>query len=432
MGPAVGGTEVGMQAVVSFAAYDLRRQDLGPTPRPRIGTVHGRRQQEGTAHVSTPALVRTRPVPGGAAGRWARARTALRGPDHDAYRAWRTFEGIDGLRALAALWVLFFHLGGTAFAGLHGWIGVEVFFVLSGFLITTLVLREEERHGKVSLVAFLVRRQFRIVPVYLAVLALVWLDQYVRRTGLDDLSTATPFYLTFVNDWAPSSAAYSQTWTIGIEQKFYVLWSVMAFGLVLAWRTRVWLLLLVAGALLSQWQARPWHTVHFVVLLSGSLLALLLHDRRTFRMMAPVLTPLGGIVAVVAWAVFQCWLGPLLDVVGETRTVVVVGGMACLLLGVLGPGPVRRVMASAPLRFVGRRSYAIYLVQFVAFHVVATTVPGLSTYSVGTALVSAVVSLALADLLHRTVERPMIGAGRRVSDRFVAARRRAAPATGPV
>src|SRR6187551_1792962 len=92
-------------------------------------------------------------------------------PTHADYLAQRRFPGLDGLRAIAASMVVLFHFGGPDIV--QGWIGVHLFFVLSGFLITTLLLREHDRAGRVALVDFYLRRAFRILPVYFLVLAAI-------------------------------------------------------------------------------------------------------------------------------------------------------------------------------------------------------------------------------------------------------------------
>ena len=81
---------------------------------------------------------------------------------HADYLALRRFPALDGLRAIAAVLVVFFHYGGPDW--LQGWAGVQMFFVLSGFLITTLMLREERGTGRISLKEFYLRRSFRILP----------------------------------------------------------------------------------------------------------------------------------------------------------------------------------------------------------------------------------------------------------------------------
>ena len=89
---------------------------------------------------------------------------------HEDYLGMRRFPGLDGLRALAATMVIFFHFGGPNWTWLSGWVGVYLFFVLSGFLITTLLLREQDRTGRISLSNFYIRRVFRILPPYLVIL----------------------------------------------------------------------------------------------------------------------------------------------------------------------------------------------------------------------------------------------------------------------
>src|SRR5438105_6464905 len=92
---------------------------------------------------------------------------------YDAWRAAMFFPALEGLRGIAALLVVFHHSRSHWLWGwLEGWNGVTLFFVLSGFLITTLALREEAERGALRWRAFVVRRCFRIVPVYVASLAL--------------------------------------------------------------------------------------------------------------------------------------------------------------------------------------------------------------------------------------------------------------------
>src|SRR5215218_3338351 len=91
---------------------------------------------------------------------------------HEEYLSIRRFGVLDGLRAIAILLVFTAHQRGDLFPFFHGATGVTLFFVLSGYLITTLLLREEGRTGKVDFASFYVRRTFRIYPMYLGVIAL--------------------------------------------------------------------------------------------------------------------------------------------------------------------------------------------------------------------------------------------------------------------
>lgn len=334
------------------------------------------------------------------------------------YRQARTFPALDGLRAVAASMVVVFHFGGPRLAFVQGWIGVHVFFALSGFLITTLALREVDRAGRLDLSAFYLRRIFRIVPVYLVVLALLVAQTELTGAGRAKMHAALPYYLTFLNELAPS-AAYVQSWTLGIEQKFYLVWPLLAFGV--AWRARG-----RAGAaigaivvLLALWNV-PWvSSVHYTVLLLGSLLAIVLHQPRGFALVRPLLTPVGSVAAVVAFLAFHLQLRGLLARFGEPPVIVMYGLAVCVLLpAVLGPGPVRWLLSLRPMAFVGQRSYSVYLVQSLAHSAalgLAGTVAANKTPTA--ALITWIVAVLFADLLYRWIEQPMIAVGKRVSRR---------------
>jgi peptidoglycan/LPS O-acetylase OafA/YrhL len=341
-----------------------------------------------------------------------------RGMSYEEFRGARAFPGLDGLRAVAATIVVIFHFGGPAVYRLQGWVGVQIFFALSGFLITSLALREVARTGRLDFRAFYLRRFFRIVPVYLVVLAVVVVQARVNRAGQTELDAALPYYLTFLGDLAPH-AAYSHTWTLGIEQKFYLLWPLLAFGLAARTRGRAVAALLVIAVLAPLWDVRLLHASSFIVLLLGSLLALAMHHRLGFAVLRPLLSPAGAVLAAVAVVLFHLQFTGILERIGEPRAIPLYGVAVCLLLpAVIGPGPLRWVLSRRPMVFLGQRSYSMYLVQLVAGTAVAGLFPALSVHqSPGRALAVWVVSLLLADLLYRGVEQPMIEVGRRLARR---------------
>lgn len=349
---------------------------------------------------------------------WRRALT------HEEYRRTRSFAGLDGLRAVAAVIVVIFHFGGPVVRPLQGWVGVQVFFALSGFLITTLALREVGRTGRLDFRAFYLRRFFRIVPVYLVVLGIVVLQVEINGAGREQLRAALPYYLTFLNDIAPH-AAYVHTWTLGIEQKFYLLWPLLAFALVGRTRGRLIAGVATIAVLLPLWDVRWLHSSSFVVLLLGALVAIVMDHPRGFAVLRPLLTPVGSVAVAVGFVAFHLQFTGLLERFGEPRMIPVYGLALCLLLPVvIGPGPVRWLLSRRPMVFVGQRSYSIYLVQFLAAAATAGLFPRPSgSHSPGMAVVTCVVSLLFADLLYRWVEQPMIAFGKRVS------RRRASGAT---
>jgi peptidoglycan/LPS O-acetylase OafA/YrhL len=164
----------------------------------------------------------------------SRQRTsAMTHPDptaHDTFRATRLFGSLDGLRALSILAVLWHHsanLEGLGQFASRGFLGVDMFFVLSGFLITTLLLREREAHGNISLRAFYGRRFFRIFPLYYGVIlfSLVVINTLMPRGQIAaDLWPALPFLLTYTMNWVENRGFFDYTWSLAAEEQFYLLW----------------------------------------------------------------------------------------------------------------------------------------------------------------------------------------------------------------
>jgi peptidoglycan/LPS O-acetylase OafA/YrhL len=146
------------------------------------------------------------------------------------------WSGLDGLRALAVLAVLGFHFGllnqGAA-------VGVDLFFVLSGFLITSLLLRERQRAGVISLRRFWLRRGLRLFPalvcaVLFALVVAQWASPVERNATLAGL----PWVFLYVGNWAIASGGphtlglLLHTWSLAVEEQFYIVWPlVMAFWL---------------------------------------------------------------------------------------------------------------------------------------------------------------------------------------------------------
>ena len=137
--------------------------------------------------------------------------------------------GLNGMRAIAVTAVVWHHSHpGIAELALtrRGFLGVDIFFVLSGFLITTLLLRERAEFGAISLRQFYVRRTLRIFPLYYAVLlALAAYFTFARQASEREAFFAgLPFYLTYTSNWFDASGMMSITWSLSAEEQFYLLW----------------------------------------------------------------------------------------------------------------------------------------------------------------------------------------------------------------
>jgi peptidoglycan/LPS O-acetylase OafA/YrhL len=158
---------------------------------------------------------------------------------------------LDGLRGVAIVAVLGFHVVGHHFIG--GWIGVHVFFVLSGFLITTLLLEEVGRSGRISLRSFYARRIVRLAPALFAMIAvfvaviLIWSHGPNRHEQLHSAWVAMTYRANLSGGATIASRQdLAFTWTLALEEQFYLLWPLV---LILAARRHVSPRVLMAGTL---------------------------------------------------------------------------------------------------------------------------------------------------------------------------------------
>lgn len=293
-----------------------------------------------------------------------------------------------------------------------GWLGVDVFFVLSGFLITLLLLKEERARDRISLSAYYLRRAFRILPVYLVVLLLyVGVDAHRGGESWASLKHALPLYLCFLNERA--KAPFDFTWTLGIEEKFYLLWPLLAFALFPKRR-----LLLVSVVYLLLLCVLPWSYVtarSYSGLLLGCGLAVLWEGQYGARLKTavaslPVVVPIAGVVLSAEIAgyhpngvfLFDLVLTVLIAHVLIKRTVV------------------SAVLASRAFTWVGRRSYSLYLVHGLALGLVEAHLHATNTgVRLCVSLAAMAIALFFAQVLYMTVEEP----ARRLGKQVIASRR---------
>ena len=150
------------------------------------------------------------------------------------FQACRYFGSLDGLRAVSILAVIWHHAAGAGHTALQplgrGALGVHLFFAISGFLITTLLLRERAARGEISLRQFYIRRTLRIFPLYYAVLALyvalVWLTERESAAGRDFFRNL-PFFATYTSNWfvpLEGRVIFYFAWSLAAEEQFYLIW----------------------------------------------------------------------------------------------------------------------------------------------------------------------------------------------------------------
>src|SRR5947209_682548 len=298
---------------------------------------------------------------------------------YDEYRTRKYVPELDGIRAVSILLVIQVHVSPPFLPWLAGYVGVVLFFVLSGYLITTLALREEDERGLVSLKAFYVRRCFRIFPLYYLTIALYCLAILVlgfKPTDRAALLGILPAYLFYLPEvpvgfaWYESTP-FNQAWSLGIEEKFYLVWPFLAFVL---WRHRprrrwagaVVLLALFASSNLLYYLDRPglqFCLAPYTHILLGCLLAQALHDPRRFERLRALGRPgaTAAVLAVYAAAhlasphLFRAGHGPVADLLYGLAAALLV---ACVLVG---RGGLQHALRWRPLVFIGTLSYGMYL-----------------------------------------------------------------------
>ncbi|MGW5877913.1 acyltransferase family protein [Nocardiopsis terrae] len=295
---------------------------------------------------------------------------------------------VQGLRAVAVLLVLVYHLDPDLLPG--GYVGVDVFFVISGFLITSLLLREVREHGRVSLAGFYVRRVRRLLPaatvVLLATGATALAVLPVTRLGdtawqlfasaayVENLYLADQTLDYLAAEVPPSPVQHF--WSLSVEEQFYLLWPLLFLLWALLLRRRsgaavgtgvltavlasvfaaslVCSVVLTAGGSPSAYflpTTRAWE------LAAGGLLAVFLSGR---GLPGPLRLPLGwaGLAAIMASAVLYDSSTPF---PGYTALLPVLGCVA-VIAAERSPGPsASTLLSTGPARFVGDISYALYL-----------------------------------------------------------------------
>ncbi|WP_158276572.1 acyltransferase family protein [Paraconexibacter algicola] len=336
---------------------------------------------------------------------------------HQQFRTTRYFAPLDGLRAVSIALVLVAHSGDRTWDAIHGSLGVALFFVISGFLITTLLLREEDRNGRVSLRAFWIRRAYRILPLYLLALAVFT----VARLGLglgegqDDYVARLVYFVTFTNELAPDGT-FGHSWSLGVEEKFYLLWPLLAFAATAGARHRGAAVTALVVAALTGWLVdHGSYLALYLPIFLGCGLALVLHDPRGFAVARRLASPAVGL-SLVAVAIVGVFVFAARGNVQVGYGLVAVWAFPAVLLGVPG---VTRGLTSRPLVHIGTRSYAIYLFHPLVGEVVDRVLApdrGTATATMRLALLLGG-SLVVAELLHRTVERPLIRRGRTIAAR---------------
>ena len=352
---------------------------------------------------------------------------------------------LDGLRAISVLAVVAYHAGFSWMTG--GFYGVEVFFVVSGFLITSLLLDERERSGRVAMGQFWIRRGRRLLPALLTMLLAVatWTWLFGSAEQQSQLRRDLPWGLGYLANWGQITGTipyYSSSqppllrhlWSLAVEEQWYLLWPLVFVALAALGWSRTRRAAVLAGTFVAIWivmaaigagsLSKPFHAPFLGAvdrtnllylssftraggLLLGAAAAFVWRPWRVRKRDAP--RSLTGLecagaaaltVVVLAFATAHLatsgtfvWTLPLVSIASLVVVCVVVHPGAPVM---------RRILGGAPLVAIGKRSYGIYLWHWPIF--VLCAAEGGAGWRVGLALVLTAIT---SELCYRYVETPV-------------------------
>ena len=335
---------------------------------------------------------------------------------------------IDGLRAIAILAVVGFHIGIPGMSG--GFVGVDIFFVLSGYLITGLLAREYRTSSSIDFAGFLARRVRRLLPALAVLILGTLLIGFLlllpnEQAELGKTGIASAILVTNVYYWAVGQSYFAATnyppfqhlWTLALEAQFYIAWPILillaakiaqSFGR----RTDIGMAVLFAILSLTSLASAVWlsagHPVFSYLLPvtrtweygAGSLLALTRVPTPAFRRL---LAPMGLLAVIIAVIVFDETV-PYPSFYG---CLPVFGTIALIAAGRESQSdPIVRLIASPPMRVLGKLSYSWYLWHWPLL-AIARSVWGADGAMLRDVALAAA-ALLLAALSYRFVERPVL------------------------
>jgi peptidoglycan/LPS O-acetylase OafA/YrhL len=293
----------------------------------------------------------------------------------------RYVPALDGLRALAVMLVFLFHTSHVR----GGWVGVDVFFVLSGYLITSILLTEHDRTGAISLRRFYIRRACRLLPAVIVIICVavalaVYFQNKMHDTVIDAVAALCyiidyRYALMLPDAVSVHATALLHLWSLSVEEQFYFLWPLFLIASLSMWNRRtvfratVGLIIVVAAwrILLFATGSDPSSRLYFAFdtradeLLIGCALALWRSDVLAARFLMPLWPVAALLLAVVVLKIDRA--SPLVPV----GYPLLGASVACLIVVVTGNERsfLRRMLSLWPVVALGRISYGFYIWHFL-------------------------------------------------------------------
>jgi peptidoglycan/LPS O-acetylase OafA/YrhL len=326
-------------------------------------------------------------------------------------------HSLDGLRALAVLLVFAHHVDQGILPG--GFVGVDIFFVISGYLITTILLREHESTGQIALVRFYVRRALRLYPALIVTVMAATIGAAAEHIGSPVLDgVAALVYLTdFYANIATHPSLVLHTWSLAVEEQFYLIWPALLIVSLRRQWSLIWITASLAAASVALTAAlgSTGHphipfiqflpTSHLVELGSGACLAFATGQDRvvtTKRACGPLLTVSALVLLILAEFMLPAdwWAFPAVALICWPP-------VAHLVL--FRESWVSHIFSAPPAVWLGERSYGFYLYHYPVLVLLLRS--GMSP--VERALLGLAATVVAAALSWRYIERPFLDYKRR-------------------
>ena len=336
------------------------------------------------------------------------------------FRNTRYFASLDGIRFVCILMVVWHHGMPRSDYGFRlanqGYLGVDFFFVLSGFLITTLLLREADQYGRFSIRKFIVRRTLRILPAYYFVVTIVGL--YYLLVKNSEIGHLLPYYYFFMANFLTEQISTLHIfWSLSVEEQFYLLWPATLLLVPRKWLPYLLVLLLVLNAMLGiGWITGPSLQIGplllqitdapYAPILTGALLALIANTKRghaaLYRALGARWT--SGALVVVFVAVLS--LTPSTNIEGWNNPIIHLSMTALIAALVLRPNTLVSKCFEIPfIRRIGTVSYGIYLYHLIGLDLTSRVFAKLGVQNEWLLLVAySMVSYVMAEISFRTLE----------------------------
>jgi peptidoglycan/LPS O-acetylase OafA/YrhL len=337
----------------------------------------------------------------------------FQGPFRLGYR-----PALDGLRTIAVMPVLLAHAGVRAIGG--GNFGVDIFFVLSGFLITGTLIEEWRRDGCIRLKNFYWRRAARLFPALFLVLVLwtLYVLCFDRKVGI----FFAVYVLFYVANWVRAyhfagDPGLGHTWSLSIEEQFYLVWPPVLVWLLKSGRSRLFaFLFLVAGIIaVALWRAYLWQQGADIdrlyngtdaradALLVGCALAFAVYWGFTKPWSRWLAAPC--LLALLYVIVFDLPKPFWLRDGGATLVAIAAAGLIWSVVGSGRRGLVRKILESPPLTWAGRISYGLYLWHLPVFYIIGRRQPAWPLFYLAVIKIAATFVVAVPS--YHFVEQPI-------------------------